>query len=154
MLNKQGTPLGCLSLPRRTSAFFLRSRRRGLAWGSTRPTLQLNENVVSSLDRLNFARESSPLSAEEAMVFRVYALDSTGNRQRVQQWFTASPDRTLRLMTHAGLVLTRKERNRLQHALEGNTARHTDWLVRDVLASLDPLITEGLEQDCWQGNDE
>ena len=87
-------------------------------------------------------------------MFRVYALDSNGAQRCVHRWFTAAPDRTLRLTTHAGLVLTRKERNRLQHALEGNTARHTDWLVHDVLASLDPLITESLEQDCWQGNDE
>ena len=100
--------------------FVIRNRRRGLATASLRPTMHYNAKTLSSLAHLNFARESSPFSDEEARLFRVYALDSNGAQRCVHRWFTAALDRTLRLTTHAGLVLTHKERNRLQHALHGN----------------------------------
>ena len=75
---------------------------------------------------MNLGAPSEPLSAEDERRFGAWALDSHGARTRVYGYYSAGPDRTLLLTTHAGLVLTRKERNRLQHTKEGNTARERE----------------------------
>ena len=63
------------------------------------------------------------------------------------------PDRTLLLTTHAGLVLTRKERNRLQHAKEGNTARERDLADLHSLTSADPVLRDDPEGNSSQDSE-
>ena len=74
---------------------------------------------------MNLGAASEPVSVQEEQAFGAYALDSNGHRTRLFGRYSAGPDRTLLLTTHAGLVLTRKERNHAQHAKVGNSA-HND----------------------------
>ena len=109
--------------PTRTAAdrrFCQRSACRGKARGSTRPHSTFSNRDLRSLEAMNLGAPSEPLSVQEEKTFGAYALDSNGHRTRLFGRYSAGPDRTLLLTTHAGLVLTRKERNRAQHAKVGN----------------------------------
>ena len=51
---------------------------------------------------MNLGAPSEPLSAEDERRFGVWALISDGVRTRVYGYYSAGPDRTLLLTTHAG----------------------------------------------------
>ena len=86
---------------------------RGRARGNPRVNLDCQRNAAEVLETMNMGRCSN-FTEEEQRYHCAYYVDASGARMRASTVFAGRAGSTL--------YLSRKERNRIQHALSGNTA--------------------------------
>ena len=92
---------------------------RGRARGNPRPNVDFNVNAAEMLEGMNFGRRSE-FTEEERLAHCAYYVDAYGERVRAPTLFAARAGSTM--------YLSRRERNRMQHALVGNTASRAELM--------------------------
>ena len=115
---------------------------RGRARGNVRGNQDSHQDAASELEDLNYG-QCSDFSEKARVDHCAYFLDEFGARVRAVNVFAGRGGSTV--------YLSRKERNRRQHALVGNTAPSADASVAEA-SVCEPLLTEqAVQQERQRG---